>query len=230
MSAPRTPRPCPEAGFTLVEVLVAMTLMGLVLTGLALLTGQWLPGWSRGLARVQQTERLALAVDRMAADLEAAAFVPANVKSTRPLFAGSEGAVTFVRTALGPNARPGLEIVTLAPAATGGIGRSTGPYVPRAAEAPPRPLGAPVPLLDPPYRIAFSYAGRDGAWRSDWSEAEELPRAVRLVVRDGGSGRALAASTAVVIAAEVPRLCVTETTEKGCAAPPPGQIAEAPPQ
>ena len=60
-------------------------------------------------------------------------------------------------------------------------------------------------------------------------DAEELPRAVRLVVRDGTSGRALAASTAVVIAAEVPRLCVTEKTEKGCAAPPPGQITEAPP-
>lgn len=230
MSAHRSSRPCPEAGFTLVEALVAMTLMGLVLTGLALITGQWLPGWSRGLARVQQTERLALAIDRMAADLAAAAFVPANIKSASPLFAGRDSTVTFVRTALGPNARPGLEIVELAPAASGGLARSTGPYVPRPAEAPPQPLGAPVPLLDAPYRIAFSYAGRDGAWRSDWMDAEELPRAVRLVVRDGTSGRALAASTAVVIAAEVPRLCVTEKTEKGCAAPPPGQIAEAPPQ
>lgn len=220
-------RPRPTAGFTLVEALVAMTLMGLVLTGLALLTGQWLPGWSRGLARVQQTERLALAIDRMAADLVVAAFVPANVTSTKPLFAGSDGAVTFVRTALGPNARPGLEIVQLAPAA-GGLARRAGPYVPRPADAPAQPLGAPVPLLDAPYRIAFSYAGRDGAWRSDWINGEELPRAVRLVVRDGTTGRALAASTAVVIAAEVPRLCVTEKTEKGCAAPPPGQVAEAP--
>lgn len=228
------PRSRPQAGFTLVEALVAMTLMGLVLTGLALLTGQWLPGWSRGLARVQQTERLALAIDRMAADLAAAEFVPANTKSKKPFFAGGESAVIFVRTALGPNARPGLEIVQLAPASGlkgAALARSTVPFVPRTPEAPPRAFGPPVPLLDAPYRVSFSYAGRDGTWRPDWSDAEELPRAVRLVVRDGTSGRALAASTAAMVRAQVPQLCVSEKTEKGCSsAPPPGQTVEAPAQ
>ena len=39
--------------------------------------------------------------------------IPINGDAKTPLFEGSELAVTFVRTAVGPNARPGLEIIRL---------------------------------------------------------------------------------------------------------------------
>lgn len=212
------------AGFSLIEVLVAMTLTGLVLGALAMLTSQWLPNWQRGLTRVQQSELLGLALDRMADDLAAAEFVPANRETKRPLFVGSPTSVVFVRTALGPNARPGLEIVQLAQTSEvggSGLARSTAPYAPRPARAGAPPFGPPAELLRGAYGITFSYAGRNGVWHDSWAGSEGLPRAVRLVVRDARTGKALDVSTAVVIRAEVPAACVTETERPVCGAPRP---------
>ncbi len=206
----------PVAGFTLVEALVAMALMGLVLTGLGLVTSQWVPNWQKGKARVQQSELVALAIDRIVADLSAAEFVPANREAKHPLFEGSELSVTFVRTALGPNDRPGLQIVRLAEIDGLALARSTAPFAPRSAQAGPPPFAEPVELLRSPYRVSFSYAGRDSLWRSDWRDADELPQAVRLVVRDTGTGRTLSVSTATVIRAELPVECVTDENRPGC--------------
>src|SRR3984893_17624015 len=97
-----------EAGFTLIETLVALALTGLVLSALANITSQWLPNWNRGLDRIQRSESISLALQRIGADLAAAEYVPAGREQRRPLFEGSELAVTFVRTTLGPNSRPGL--------------------------------------------------------------------------------------------------------------------------
>jgi general secretion pathway protein J len=221
MSAAAHPHQASVAGFTLVEALVAMALMGLVLTGLAMVTSQWLPNWQRGLARVQSSELVALAIDRIVADLASAEFVPPNRATKKPLFEGSELAVTFVRSALGPNAAPGLEIVQLAEARElkgPALARSTARFAPRAPDAAAPRFGEPIVLLKPPYRASFSYAGRDGVWRADWIDADELPRAVRLVVRDTATGRALGASTATMIHTELPVECITEQTRRGCGA------------
>lgn len=215
------------AGFSLIEVLVALTLTGLMLSALAMVTGKWLPNWQRGLARVEASELIALAVDRMAADLAAAEFVPAHITAKRPLFVGTTSSVVFVRTALGPNARPGLEIVQLAAAGSGGLARSAAPFAPRPADAGLSAFGAPVPLLGAAYRVSFSYAGRDGVWRDGWTDAETLPRAVRMVIRDARTGRALDASSAVVIRAELPAVCVTDETRRVCAKPRPAGPGQA---
>ena len=67
-----------EAGFTLIEVLMATLLMTVILAALATVTAQWLPNWNRGIARVQRAERLAMGLDRMAADLSVAEMMPVN--------------------------------------------------------------------------------------------------------------------------------------------------------
>src|SRR6202048_2122948 len=100
-----------ERGFTLIETLVAVALTGLVLSPLANITSQWLQNWNRGLDRIQRNESVSLALQRIGADLSAAEYVPANREQRQPLFDGSELSVTFVRTALGPNAGPGLDVV-----------------------------------------------------------------------------------------------------------------------
>src|SRR6266436_3358490 len=89
-----------ERGFSLIETLVAMALMGLVLSALANITSQWLPNWNRGLDRIQRSELVGIALQRIGADLAAAEYVPANRDARYPLFEGSELSVTFVRTAL----------------------------------------------------------------------------------------------------------------------------------
>ena len=67
-----------ESGFTLIETLVALALMGLVLSALANLTAQWLPNWNRGLDRIQRSELIGIALQRIADDLAAAQYVPAS--------------------------------------------------------------------------------------------------------------------------------------------------------
>src|ERR1700724_1734026 len=108
MSASLTERHAGEAGFTLIETLVALALTGLVLSALANITSQWLPNWNRGIDRIQRSESIALALQRIGADLASAEYVPASREQRQPLFDGSELAVTFVRTTLGPHAKPCL--------------------------------------------------------------------------------------------------------------------------
>jgi general secretion pathway protein J len=192
---------------------------------LAVVTGQWLPNWSRGFARVQGAELLALGLERVVADLAAAELVSANRETERPLFDGAEASVTFVRSALGPNARPGLEIVRLAETAErrgSSLVRTRAPFAPlssplRLGDEPQ--FGDPVALVRPPYAVTFAYAGVDRVWRGAWRDAAELPRAVRIMVRDARTGRALAASTATLIHVELPADCVNPTTDRECRRP-----------
>src|SRR5437868_14517203 len=98
-----------SAGFTLIETLIATALMGAILAALATVTAQWLPNWNRGFARVQRSEQLGLGLERLIADLAAAEFVSPGRGTVTPLFDGAEQSVTLVRTAIGPNARAGLD-------------------------------------------------------------------------------------------------------------------------
>jgi general secretion pathway protein J len=190
-----------EGGFTLIETLIALALMGLVLSALASLTAQWLPNWNRGLERIQRSELIGIALQRIGDDLAAAEYVPANRGEQRPLFDGTELSVTFVRTALGPNAGSGLDVVRL-----GETSDARGFATVRSRTAfRPSPVGSslwqqlqfgePVLLLRSPYRLSFAYAGQDRVWKSSWHEADKLPAAIRLTVRDAASERVLSIST-----------------------------------
>jgi general secretion pathway protein J len=199
-----------EAGFTLIETLVALALMGLILSALATITAQWLPNWNRGLDRVQRSEGVSIAMERIAADLAAAEFVPANRDQKRPLFDGSPLAVTFVRTALGPNAGPGLDVVRIAETTDHGrlvTVRSRalfGPLPSGSSLSEQIHVANPVVLLQPPYRLSFSYAGPDRVWRDNWHEAEKLPASIMITLRDAASGRVLPYSTVASIHVDAP--------------------------
>jgi general secretion pathway protein J len=199
-----------ESGFTLIETLIALALMGLVLSALANLTAQWLPNWNRGLGRIQRSETIGIALQRIGADLAAAEYVPANRSEHHPLFDGSELSVTFVRTALGPNAGPGLDVVR--------VGETTDQQgfvtVRSRASFRPTPVGSslseqlhvgePVVLLRAPFRLSFNYAGPDRVWKSSWHDAEKLPASIKLTVRDAASERVLSISTVTPVHVQAP--------------------------
>jgi general secretion pathway protein J len=202
-----------EAGFTLIEAIVALALMGLVLSALASITAEWLPNWNRGIDRVQRDEAIGVALQRIAADLTAAEYVPANRDSRRPLFDGSELTVTFVRTAIGPNAGTGLDVVHL------GESQDQREFVTVRSRTrfAPLPIGSslseqlhfrdPVVLLRAPFRLSFAYAGPDRVWKSTWREADQLPIMVKLTIRDAASQRVLSVSTIAHVHAQVPSDC-----------------------
>jgi general secretion pathway protein J len=210
MRRARTRDPRSEAGFTLIEAVLATALMAFVLAAIATVTAQWLPNWNRGFANVQRNELFTLGFERLVADLAAAEFVPRYRQRQEPLFEGTETSVLFVRSALGPSARAGLQIVRVAEVADGRVPmlvRTQGPFVPMNAGALPD-LSGPVVLARAPYRVTFSYAGPDRVWRSSWTGASLLPRAIRLQVRDAATDRILGVSTATVVHSDAPSDCV----------------------
>lgn len=213
MTAAPTQRRAGERGFTLIEAIIALALTGLVLSALANITAQWLPNWNRGLGRVQRSETIGIALQRIGADLAAAEYVPANRNSHRLLFEGSQLSVTFVRTALGPNAGPGLDIVRLGETTE----RREFVTVRSRARFVPLPDGSslseqlhfsdPVVLLRAPFRLSFAYAGPERVWKNAWHEAGKLPAMIRLTVRDAASERVLSVSTIAPVHVQLPSDC-----------------------
>jgi len=209
------------AGFTLVEALLAVALMGAILAAIATVTAQWLPNWNRGFARVQSSETLASGLERIVADLAAAEFVTAGAGIRQPVFDGTELSVTFLRTAIGPNTRPGLELVRIME--TGGdkgltTVRTRARFLPigrDGASVQPAPAN-PVVLVRAPYRVTFSYAGPDRVWRNVWRGEGELPKAIRVSLRDATTERTLSVSTATLVHAEMPADCVLAEVIADC--------------
>lgn len=220
MSTPITRRREGERGFTLIETLVALALTGLVLSALANITAQWLPNWNRGVDRIQRSEIVGIALQRIGADLAAAEYVSTDRDRKLPLFIGSELSVTFVRTALGPNVGLGLDVVR--------VGETTdhGELVTVRSRTSFQPLptgsslseqihfGDHVVLLRPPFRLSFAYAGQDKVWRKSWRDADQLPSAIKLTVRDAASERVLSVSTVIPVHVQLPADCIQPQT--GC--------------
>jgi general secretion pathway protein J len=218
MRSPRRRALAQEAGFTLIEVLLATLLMTVILAALATVTAQWLPNWNRGMARVQRAERLAMGLDRIVADLSVAEMIPINGDAKTPLFEGSELAVTFVRTAVGPNARPGLEIIRLVEKADSqglAMVRERGPFVPMPSDAQIR-FADQVVLIRSPFRVTFSYAGPGQVWQPDWRGQMQLPDMIRVTVRDSATGQVLAVSRAATVHVNAPAECARAKNSTTC--------------
>lgn len=212
MRTPVRRRSRPDAGFTLFEMLVATAVLGLIMSVFGAVTGRWMPDWGRGLLRVQRNEQIAIALDRVTADVAAAEYVAATSADPKPLFEGNEQSVTFVRSALGPNSRPGLEVVRIvetADSAGPALVRLRAPYVPpgagnaRFGEV---AFGDPVVLLRAPYHVSFAFAGSDRIWRSTWMQKDALPMAVQVTTRDmSRPGTALATAVRVRVDEGAPK-------------------------
>ncbi len=198
-----------DAGFTLIEALVALALTGLLLSALATLTAQWLPGWNRGLDRIQNNEQISIAMQRIAADLSAAEYVSPSREQTKPLFDGSALSVTFVRTALGPNAGIGLDIVRIGETTDRGHlvtirTRATfAPFPPGVSPSEQIHTSDPVVLLRAPLRLSFAYAGPDHIYRDDWHDQDKLPRAIMLTLREATSDRVMSVSSVTPVHVDV---------------------------
>jgi general secretion pathway protein J len=206
------------AGFTLIEVLIATMLMTLILGALATVTAQWLPNWNRGMAHVQRAERLAIGLERIAADLSVAEMMPLNADAKAPLFDGGELSVTFVRTAVGPNTRPGLEIIRLIEKADDqglALVRERVPFAPMPADAQLRFVDQ-VVLIRSPFRVSLAYAGPDQVWQKQWRGQKQLPDVIRISVRDIASGQVLAVSSAAIVHVNAPAECARAKNPVQC--------------
>lgn len=211
-----------DAGFTLIEALVATLLMGFILAALATITGQWVPSWNRGLAALQRTQFAAEGLDRLVNDLAETEFITVGPANSPLLFDGSALSVVFVRSRLAPNGGPGIEVVRLAETDSDGnpaLVRSTA-TVPfgsvQSVDVADLTFSDPVVVIRAPYRVSFSYAGTDRVWQDDWHAQRDLPRAIRVQVRDNTTSELLAVTTSTLIHAELAARCTWGTTVPGC--------------
>lgn len=207
-----------EAGFTLIEVLLATLLMTVILAALATVTSQWLPNWNRGMVRVQRAELLAMGLDRIVADLSVAEMIPVNGDAKTSLFEGSELSVMFVRTAVGPNARPGLEVVRLIEKADSqglAMVRERARFAPMPTDGQIR-FADQVVLIRSPLRVTFAYAGPDQVWQPEWRDKLQLPALIRATVRDGTTGRVLAVSRAATVHVNAQAECARAKNTSDC--------------
>lgn len=211
-----------NAGFTLVEALVSTVLMGFIVATLVTITAQWLPNWNVGFTRLQHVQMLATGLDRLSDDLASALFVSVGPEDSPPLFNGQDSSVTFVRTTLTPNAVDGLQVVRIAE-----VNDDAGLALVRSTST--LPIGAgqtsvsdtlsfidPVVVIGPPYRVSFSYAGSDRLWRDGWQNQLILPRAVRIQIRNALTSELLAATTSILVRAELPARCTWTANITNC--------------
>jgi len=234
MDSRRAATPGPgEAGFTLIETLVAIMLFGLVMGALATVTAEWLPNWKRGLLRAQDDQKVAIALERLVSDLSAAQSIAPNRLSKTPLFLGEETSVVFVRSALGPNGSRGLEIVQIAEISDSrgqALVRRRTPFTILPSSDPSSEqikLADPVVLLREPFHVTFSYAGPDGQWMRAWHNVGILPSAVRFSIRNGKSGSALiSTATRIHVDMMAPQPDATSEPEIEPAKPASGASAE----
>jgi general secretion pathway protein J len=128
------------------------------------------------------------------------------------LFEGDASSVMFVRSAIGPDAYPHLEVVRLAEIKEDrglAMVRTRARFAPTAPKLPGAQAQAiafddPVTLIRAPFHISFAYAGPDRVWLPSWKGREQLPEAVRISVRDTVANRVLAASTVARVRVTAP--------------------------
>lgn len=197
----------------MLEALIGIALMGLLLAILAKVTAEWVPRWKAGFARAQSADLLGLGLDRIAADVAAAEYVGPG-EGAQLLFEGTPTSVTFVRTAVGPNAAASLEIVRLTEIedARGRVlVRTRAPFAPsvtrEALDDGTVEWTNPVVLVRPPFRISFAFRGHDPIWAEKWINTTQLPTAIRITVHDAATGRILPASTATLLNVNAPSEC-----------------------
>ncbi|MGC2776749.1 MAG: type II secretion system protein [Bradyrhizobium sp.] len=206
-----------QSGFTLIEALVALALMGLLVSTLLAITSQWLPNWDRGLHRIQRSEAVSVALDRISADIAASEFIRPDGQAKSVLFDGSDASITLARTSLGPNGGRGLDMVRIAETGDGdgaALTRTRATFAPGGATA--RNFAEPVVLLRAPYRVTFAYAGADRVWKPSWRNAERLPAAVLVTVRDARGGSVLSMSRIAVIHVSAPADSVCRAADNKC--------------
>ena len=176
-----------QAGFTLLELMVAMALLALLALALGGGLRFGMQAWSRLDASLDRGESVALSQVLLRRTIEQAIPLPAGGPVAGALdFAGGETKLRFVAMLPARAAAPGLNEVTVALAPSEAGEALSLSWRPLAGGA-----GGDKALLDGIAGGRFSYygspePGRPADWQDSWTNARALPRlvALRLLFRD----------------------------------------------
>jgi prepilin-type N-terminal cleavage/methylation domain-containing protein len=234
-----------KQGFTLVEVLAALAIASVIIMATTVLMHNVALSFDRGTSRVDAGERLVLAAERLAADVGSARFVPQAASSGAvAAFLGAPTKITFIGAGL---IDPGLRLDGGTPAAPEVVSvtieaadDSTRLIRRRAAWRDPRArfddvvLRDDVVLVAGRFEAAFAFArmSPEGAltWTSSWVGEPNLPRLVKLSLRDRASGIDLLGGAEFAIRSDAPRACARTGASTDCLAGAAGARSEPAPE
>jgi len=173
-----------QAGFTLLELVVAITLMGLVLVVLYSGLRLGLNGWDSGEQRAEATNRLRLVQEFLRRQLAQSMTVyqTGDEQERVVVFAGQANTIEFVAPMLAQLGQGGLYRVRVE-ASDGRLWIRWRPYLPADPSAGEE---RETELLDGVSAVEWAYFGPEGdddsqpQWRSDWTSPERRPVLVRL--------------------------------------------------
>ena len=169
-------------GFTLIETLAALAVGSVVIIATAALVRNVSLNFDRGARSVSETERVALAVERLAADFASARFVTRATAGAPALAFSADRAdgerpvrIMFVANAEVQSGRPGEEIVSLTVERYGEamrLVRRRAPWSASRTRFEDASFGDEVVLIDGRFDISFLFARVAAAgglvWTSDW--------------------------------------------------------------
>lgn len=175
------------AGFTLIEVLAALTVTALVMVAVYPYFSLLISRWSMGFKPVQIQDQWLQAALRLSEDL--AETVPLSLDpggKPRLAFMLDPETVVFVRTGLDQASKNRLQTVTLKIAHSDNgdsLFRSASTFDPDRF---PANSGSATSFLSGPFHLTFRYADATGDPGKTWTKGDELPEDVILQAESAG--------------------------------------------
>ena len=186
----RAPAPRPAPGFTLIEILLAVSLLSLILLLLFSALFSANRSWAATERRIAQNDELRLVAEFIQRQLAAQApLFWAGQDDTSLLFSGARDELYFTAGLPAHRGGGGVQALTLKVSRAGGERQLALYFQPvSAARRPFDNHGAErVVLLANTARIELAYYGREeiegqSSWRDEWRHAELLPELIGLTV------------------------------------------------
>ncbi len=217
-----------RAGFSLLEVLVAMAITVLLVVTFAPFASQLILTWGRGARTAELVDMLTRGNDRLARDL--LAVVPMTLTrgdQTTMIFRGGPGYLMFATaTGFGPG-RGGIELVSVGIEADGAAGQAIVRRRAPLRDAAPTATGFkdPVTLLTGPYQYRFDYVAADGTKVGEWQDRLDMPARVELTILTP-TGPLLPLPLSYFVPADLSAACITDEPPDFCDADGEGESGE----
>ncbi|WP_045836336.1 type II secretion system protein J [Hyphomicrobium sp. 99] len=223
-----------EAGFTLIEMLVSLTILSVVLgllgIGIRIFSKNW-EASSKHIETLDMVSRTYDILNRDTAGLQR--LIRVDGGSPRYLFSGTRDALSFVTLEPPYPSETGPYFVSYS-AAAGVQGteliRARAPYQMGVQTLPSATPANQVPLLEGPFVYRFSYAiASDGPkdWLTSWPSANRLPDLVRLEIIDVSRQQPISPPLVVTIRADAELACLEEKSPL-CSAATDGALGRTP--
>lgn len=221
------PRTGGQSGFTLIELIISITLMAFILTVLGAGLRTVSNGWNKYTSRMSKQDMLLRAFSLIRRDIAGLQRITWSTnKKLEFIFRGETSSLQFVAIEPPYPSLPGPYILSyLAKGeAKGTLSRSRAKFHPEIGSLADAQFKSEVPLIEGPYRYRFSYAeevsGNDGAsrslqWFPAWPYSDKIPDLIRLEVQDARSGKTRISPLMMRPRVDAEQACVAEKTQ-GC--------------